>query len=127
MLKKFGAYLLTLLYIITVAGFALNLNYCCNRLTSVKIYSRVKSCTMQMGKNKCCESKHIIVKVKDAHQGQSLAFVAKVKFLALPKLAFADYALTARQIAGLNNHNNDPPGLFYNGITPLQKSGMLRI
>jgi hypothetical protein len=127
MLKKFGAYLLTLLYVITVAGFALNLNYCCSRLTSVKIYSEVKSCAMHMGKSKCCESKHIVVKVKDAHQGQASSFIAKLKIVELPKLAFADFVIAPQQIALLNHHGHDPPDLPLSGISQLQKTGMLRI
>jgi hypothetical protein len=36
MIKKQGALLLALLYIITVAGFALNLHYCGDRVADVK-------------------------------------------------------------------------------------------
>jgi hypothetical protein len=128
MLKKSGALLLTMLYVITAAGFALNFNYCCSRLTSVKINSQVKSCNMPMpGKMKCCESKHLDVKVKDAHQGQSAAFIAKITGFELTKVPFADVFLSARQAVLIQNQAVDPPDISSSGMVTLLKNCMLRI
>jgi len=125
MLKKSGALALLLLYVITAAGFALNFNYCCNRLTSVKLYGEVKSCHMHMGKVKCCESKHVVVKVKDAHQAQATSFFVKTFCLQLPTLYFADVYLSAREVALIKNNDSDPPDLPV--ANTLHKLCMLRI
>jgi len=71
MLRKSAAILLILLYIGTVSGFALNLHYCFNRLSSVKIDAPAASCTKTVAaaKMKCCHDKHIEIKVKDSHEG----------------------------------------------------------
>jgi hypothetical protein len=70
MLKRSVAILLVMLYVSTVSGFALNLHYCFNRLSSVRIDAPSKACTKSVAacKMKCCKDKHIDIKVKDAHQ-----------------------------------------------------------
>lgn len=70
MLKRSAALLLILLYLGTVSGFALNLHYCFNRLSSVKIDAPAKACArgIAVSKMKCCSDKRIEVKVKDSHQ-----------------------------------------------------------
>ncbi|MBS1532239.1 MAG: hypothetical protein JSU01_18195 [Bacteroidetes bacterium] len=70
MLKKSAAIFLVLLYLSTVSGFALNLHYCFNHLSSVKIDAPAKACVkgFSTAKMKCCHDKRIEVKVKDSHQ-----------------------------------------------------------
>ncbi len=79
--------LMTLLYSVTVFGFALNLHYCGKLLASVNIDSPSKSCTKLLeSKMKCCKDKQIEIKVKDAHQNASFTFLSKVYVFDLPKL-----------------------------------------
>jgi hypothetical protein len=125
MLKKSGAFALMLLYVITAAGFALNFNYCCKRLTSVNIYSEVKTCGIHMGKVKCCETKHVVVKVKDAHQTQATSVIVKTFSFELPTFYFAAVYLSAKQVALIKNNDSSPPGLPHTNT--LHKLCMLRI
>ena len=86
MIKRSGALLLTLLYSVTVFGFALNLHYCGKLLASVKIDSPSESCTkLPEGKMKCCKDKQIEVKVKDEHQNASFTFISKAFVFDVPK------------------------------------------
>ena len=97
MLKKSGAFILTLLYLVTVTGFALNMHYCFTYLYSVNINTPAKSCSkLVAGKMKCCHDKHFEVKVKDAHQAQSTAYLAKTFSLHLPILPYSDLFLSAK-------------------------------
>ena len=97
MIKRSGAFILTLLYLITVTGFALNLHYCFSYVYSVNINTPAKSCSKLLaGKMKCCHDKHFEVKVKDAHQAQSTFGLAKTVNLDLPILSFADLVFTAK-------------------------------
>jgi hypothetical protein len=70
MLKRSAAIILIILYTCTVSGFALNLHYCFNRLSSIQIDAPSKGCTkgLAVSKMKCCKDKHIEIKVKDSHQ-----------------------------------------------------------
>jgi len=95
MIKRSGAFILTLLYLVTVTGFALN--YCFNDVYSVNINTPAKSCsTLLAGKMKCCHDKHFEVKVKDAHQAQSTSYLAKTFSLDLPILPYANLFLSAK-------------------------------
>lgn len=88
--------MLLLLYISTVSGFALNLHYCFNHLTSVQIDAPVKTCTngFATGKMKCCQDKHIEVKVKDAHQAGSGSILSKIFNEDLPLILFGNIFFT---------------------------------
>jgi hypothetical protein len=92
MLKKSAAILLLLLYVSTVSGFALNLHYCFNRLSSVQIDAPVKTCTKSLAANKmkCCQDKHIEVKVKDAHHGSFGSILSKIFNEDLPLILFGN-------------------------------------
>ncbi|WP_158825630.1 HYC_CC_PP family protein [Mucilaginibacter lacusdianchii] len=90
MLKRTGAILLTLLYTLTVMGFAMDMHYCGKKLASVKINAEAKHCKTEKAttacgmKMKCCKDKHMQVKVKDAHQSVSAFVPAKLLALHLP-------------------------------------------
>lgn len=113
MIKKAGVYALTVLYLVTAVGFALNLHYCFNQLTSVNINSPVKSCGMLIGhKMKCCHDKHFEVKVRDLHQGKPASFLAGVFGFKLPKLYHASIFLSAVPVLTEINFygsNSGPP------------------
>ena len=89
MVKRTGAILLTMLYTVTVLGFALNFHICGDYVASVKIDSPAVNCGMDKanGKMKCCKDKQVEVKVKDAHQAEATSFLAKVFGFELPHLS----------------------------------------
>jgi hypothetical protein len=104
MLKRSGAFLLTLLYIVTVVGFAVNLHYCGKLITAVKIDAPVKSCMggqMAMPKMKCCKNKHIDIKIKDAHETGSPSFLSKILSCQLVHLPFAHSSIFAPKVVEL--------------------------
>ena len=112
MLKRSAAVVLMMLYIVTASGFALNLHYCFNHLSSIQINASAKSCMKQpeAKKMKCCSDKHVEVKVKDAHQNGSFSF--NVKFFAadIPKLQFAGIVLSGLDhIASVPSYRGPPP------------------
>lgn len=90
MFKKSGALVLTMLYLVTVMGFALNLRYCGKVITAVKINAPVKTCNAVSSKMKCCTEKHIDIQIKDSHQGEFPSFLGKLFSFHLGKLPFAN-------------------------------------
>jgi hypothetical protein len=128
MIKRSGAFLLTLLYLTTVVGFALNLHFCGSYLTSVKINAPAKSCNMlSAGKMKCCTNKHFEVKVKDAHQGQSQLFLAKTFAFEVPRLPFADFSLNTQQFLSDEYSYRGPPDPLLPNISTFLKNCTFRI
>src|ERR1700761_3203948 len=91
MLKRSAIIALMMLYVVTVSGFALNLHYCFDRLSSVKIDAQA-SCgkSLQTSKMKCCKDKHFEIKVNDTHQAGSPTFWGKFFTFGFPVLSFAD-------------------------------------
>jgi len=128
MLKRSGAFVLTLLYLVTVIGFALNLHFCGNYLASVKIDAPVKSCSMlSEGKKKCCTNKHFEVKVKDTHQGQSLSFLSKIFVFELAKLPFNNSFLSVNQGSLVKFFDRGPPDIFSCNNSIFLKNCIFRI
>jgi hypothetical protein len=127
MFKRSGAFVLTLLYLVTVMGFALNLHFCGNYLASVKIDAPVKSCSMLSGKMKCCTNKHFEVKVKDAHQGQSLSFLSKTFVFELAKLPFNDSFLSVSHGSLVKLFDRGPPDISSGSIGIFLKNCTFRI
>ncbi len=127
MLKRSGAFVLTLLYLVTVMGFALNLHFCGNYLAAVKIDAPVKSCSMLSGKMKCCTSKHFVVKVKDAHQGQSQSFLSKTFVFDLARLPFNDSFLSVKQASSMKLFDRGPPDVSPCNISIFLKNCIFRI
>jgi hypothetical protein len=114
MLKRSGAFLLTLLYIVTVVGFAVNLHYCGKLITAVKIDAPVKNCMGSQTPMKCCKNKHIDIKIKDAHETGSPSFLSKILSCQLIRLPFTHYSLFAPKVVDLeksvykNPHERSP-------------------
>jgi hypothetical protein len=128
MIKRSGAFLLTLLYLVTVVGFALNLHFCGSYLTSVKIDAPAKNCNMLLaGKMKCCTNKHFEVKVKDAHQVQSQLFLAKTFAFEMPRLPFADFSLNSQQFSTDDHFYRGPPDRPSPDISTFLKNCTFRI
>lgn len=128
MLKRSAILAMMILYLATVSGFALNLHYCFNRLSSVNIDSPVKSCAkiLQTSKMKCCKDTHVEVKVKDAHQAGLPSFLAKVFSFDVPRSHFAEFYIPAQN--GLNQKLADRgPPLPTSGVSILLKNCNFRI
>jgi hypothetical protein len=110
MIKRLTTLFLTKVYIITVLGFALNLHYCGDVLASVKVNAPAKNCTpIAVKKMKCCSDKHVEVKVKDAHQGESQSILSKIFAFELPEISFGDYFLSAQKELLQKLSGSDPP------------------
>ena len=93
MIKRSATLALTLLYVVTVVGFVLNINYCCNRLTAVSLTNPDKPCSMLLtGKIKCCETRLVNVQVKDVHQHGPSVLLNRVCAFKLSKIPFFDKA-----------------------------------
>lgn len=128
MLKRSGAILLTMLYVITVFGFALNLHYCGSTLAAVKIDSPVKSCKTLSGKKmKCCKDTQLSIKIKDAHQAESPSFLAGLFAFELPKIPFGDYLLSAQQALLEKLLDRGPPSVPTGKIATFLKNCIFRI
>jgi hypothetical protein len=128
MIKRGGAFLVTILYIITVVGFALNFHYCCDYITSVKIDAPVKSCSLlTKGKMKCCKDSNFEVKVKDSHQAESPSFLSKISGFKLPKLPFADFVHVVQNALMKESFGKAPPDHPSNSISTFLKNCSFRI
>jgi hypothetical protein len=128
MLKRSGATILAMLYLVTVTGFALSLHYCCSQLASVKINSPVKSANETVfSKNKCCADKRLEVKVKDVHQGESPSFFARIFAFELPKFPFADFFLSSQQALSFRVADRAPPDQPFDNIVTFLKNCTFRI
>jgi hypothetical protein len=115
MLKRSVAVFLVMLYISTVSGFALNLHYCFNRLSSVNIDAPSKACTqgLAVSKMKCCKDKHIEIKVKDAHETGIQSTLSKIFNQDIPTILFGDifFDMPARDIAAASYRG--PPNVLH--------------
>ena len=116
MLKRSVVLVLAVLYLVTVSGFALNLHYCFNRLSSVKIDAPANACVKVVesssNKMKCCKDSHINIKVKDAHQGGSSSFWGKFYPVGLPLAVLTDLSFKLRSPSLLTLSYRGPPPLW---------------
>ena len=128
MIKRVSASFLVLLYLITATGFALNLHYCCSQIISVTVNSPVKSYSeFAACKMKCCQDKHIEVKVKDAHQAQAQSVLAKTAIISLPKMFFPAFAFSLGSVVEAKNYGKDPPDVLANQPVIYLKNCVFRI
>jgi hypothetical protein len=129
MIKKQGALLLALLYIITVAGFALNLHYCGDHVADVQINAPAKACNAPMTKSKmnCCKDSKLDVKVKDDHQKESTSFFSRLFVFEFPKFPFADFLFSAQSPSSESPADRGPPDISAKGIAVFIKNCIFRI
>lgn len=110
MFKRSAIIVLTMLYLTTVSGFALNLHYCFKQLASVKIDAPANSCAkLQNSKMKCCKDQKIDIKVKDAHQSNSPLHWSKFFPIALPVSAFVIFTPAVRDQMVASVTERGPP------------------
>jgi hypothetical protein len=128
MFKRSAVLVLALLYLVTVSGFALNLHYCFNRLSSVNIDAPVKSCAkiLQTSKMKCCKDTHFEVKVKDVHQAGLPSYLAKVFSFDIPRLFFAAFCAPVQKDLAQKLADRGPP-LPSSGVTIFLKNCTFKI
>ncbi|MDN3581654.1 HYC_CC_PP family protein [Mucilaginibacter flavus] len=129
MLKRSGAILLTMLYVVTVMGFALNLHYCGNQVASVKINAPAINCGMDKaaGKMKCCRDSQLQVKVKDVHEGQAASVLAKLFGFEMPNLSFGAYFFSSQESVFEHFFNKAPPDRPTQSIATFIKNCIFRI
>ena len=128
MIKRTGAIALTMLYLATAVGFALNVHYCFNQITAVNIDVPVKSCGMLLtDKMKCCKDKHFLVKVNDAHQGKVAPVLSANSWFKVPAMRFTGLFVYRQQELALQNFRADHPDPPLSNITPYLKNCVFRI
>jgi len=129
MLKKPGAVLLTMLYVVTVLGFALNLHYCGNNISSVKINAPAVACGMDKvaGKMNCCKDTQLQVKVKDVHQAEETSFLSQILGFELPHLPFGNYSFFPQQPSLEKYFDRAPPDEPVQSIASFIKNCIFRI
>jgi hypothetical protein len=130
MVKKLGAFLLALLYVVTVAGFALNLHYCGNTVADVQINAPAKPCsTLSSGKGKtnCCKDSKLDVKVKDDHQKESTSFFSRFFAFDLPRFPLADFLFSSQQSVLETVFERGPPDIPEKQVPVFLKNCTFRI
>ncbi|WP_374950949.1 hypothetical protein [Mucilaginibacter sp.] len=129
MIKKSGVLLLTVLYLITAAGFALNLHYCGNEVASVKINAPAKSCAKPMAKSKmnCCKDARLDVKVKDDHQAEQNSFIAQLFAFDIPRLPFDELLFSAQKALIEHFVDRGPPDSLIGKVSVFIKNCIFRI
>jgi len=129
MLKKSGAVLLTMLYIITVVGFVLNFQYCGKVITDVKINAPLQGCikSPMAAKMKCCTQKHVDIKIKDAHQIEASSILAKVFAFQLPVISFGHFAFIAHPTLFQKSFYEAPPEHVRSDVAVFVKNCSFRI
>lgn len=128
MLKKSGAVLLVVLYLVTVAGFAINIHFCFDRVSSISFNNSLKNCGLLLeSKMKCCKDSHLDIKVKDAHQVQSVSSLAKIFVVDLSRLAFTGFHSSLQEQAVNDGQYRGPPNGIFNNKTTFIKNRIFRI
>lgn len=113
----------------TVAGFALNLHYCCNKLVDIGINAPADSCEKPMAKSKldCCKNSHLTIKIKDAHQKECTSFGIRMFAFDLPGFQVFDFLSMAQQLQSDGLADHSPPDIPLNGIPVFLKNCNFRI
>lgn len=121
--------MMALLYMVTAAGFALNLHYCGNYVADVKINAPADACARPMAKSKmdCCKDSHLTVKVKDDHQKESTSFNARLFAFDLPRFPVVDFLSVAQLVQSENLVDRGPPDVPLNGTPVFIKNCIFRI
>lgn len=129
MLKKSGALLLTMLYVITAVGFALNLQYCGKVITDVKINAPLHGCikSPMAAKMKCCTQKHIDIKIKDAHESGAASILAKVFAFQLPVSSFTHFSFITYPALFQKSFYGSPPDPKQYSVAVFVKNRTFRI
>jgi hypothetical protein len=112
MLKRAAALFLSVLYLVTATGFALNLHFCGDSITTISINAPAKAPSGCVDGMSCCTNKHLVVKVKDAHLAQPTNLQAKLPALVVPALVQPCFSFNFKQVlaeAFISKRPPDPP------------------
>ena len=121
-MKKAAAILLVLFYAFSTAGVAMKADYCCNKLTSVKLVLADGA----KDKEGCCKVKYESFKVKDVHAAADILTTPALHFTFIHTLNsfFSTSDLTsAKENKFINIHS--PP--FYQNISAYISNCVFRI
>lgn len=129
MIKRSGAFLLTIMYTVTVLGFALNLHYCGTRIASVQIDSPAINSKMKQvcGKMRCCKDKQLQIKVKDAHQAEPFSILSKLFGFEITRLSFNNFFPPSQQPSTDVSFERGPPDSLWQNIALFIKNCIFRI
>jgi hypothetical protein len=129
MMKRSGALLLTMLYTVTVLGFALTLHYCGTQIASVKIDSPAISCkkVQDCGKMKCCKNKQLQIKANDAHHAEPISILSKLFGFDIQRLSFDGFFSPSQQSSVNLSFEHTPPDNAWQNIATFIKNCIFRI
>ena len=119
--------LLSVLYLVTATGFALNLHFCGDSITNVSINAPAKApagCTDGM---KCCTNKHLVVKVKDVHLAQAHNLQAKLPACNIAPLVHPYFSFNFNPVLPEAFVSKRPPDPPLPGIDAFLKNRVFRI
>lgn len=121
--------MLTMLYTVTVLGFALNLHYCGTQIASVKIDSPAISCKMAQScdKMQCCKNKQLQIKVKDAHQAEPISILSKLFGIDLPRLSLNGFYAPCQESTVDVSLDRGPPDKPWQNIASFIRNCIFRI
>lgn len=129
MFKKPAVLIVLALYLATATGFALNIHYCFNRITSVQIDAPTKSCDKEPGMTKkrdCCKDIVVKVKVDDKHQAEVHSVLSQVFAPYVINVPFGDFITPVQDATACNLPDRGPP-LIDDGIPAIIKNCVFRI
>lgn len=109
MLKRAAALSVSLLYLITATGFALNLHFCGDNVTVISIDAAAKTLRGCGDGMPCCHSKHLVVKVKDVHLAQPHTAKAKLYAFSIAPLCYTPLSFSPKQGISHLFVNKPPP------------------
>ncbi len=128
-MKKFAVMFMMLLYGVTGTGFAMNLHFCSGTIAAVEINGPPPACSPTGEKMKGCTDKKVEVKVKDAHQTETVSSKAPGIFsFDLPGLSLSDLVPAAHMALFEKLFDkNPPPPQPPQKVEPFLKNRNLRI
>ena len=114
--KHIGILILTLVYLVSVTGFAFSLHFCGGKVKSIAFKNAQKGCSicskmaMHEKDNDCCKNTKVEIKVTDNHQHAAKTELQKLFEVVLD---FKPISITAPAIPPLSvtafNFNKPPP------------------
>ena len=130
MIKRSVILFMALLYLITAAGFDVNMHYCNNRIAGIQINSAAGTCAkpMAMGKSKMqCRDSHLTVKVKDDHQKESFSLYNWQTAIELPVSRIFDFLYHHGRSQPSAQAYRGPPDIRLTTIPLFLKNRIIRV
>ncbi len=87
-MKRIALIMLTVFYMLPAIGFSINIHWCCNKISFVKItyLNEEKKCDCSKKKSsmKCCRNIHTIIKLTDNSKNESNFIAPSANFFLIP-------------------------------------------